>query len=244
MLEGRASVVRSIALEGIGNAWAAWPEMVTFFASGFCLCAWHFCAAILASQAWSTPDRAAELIASDVVSWNAGIFIWQRGSVLDGLARHAGDISDAVARGVSEASGGGGGRPIDSVRLAGTYAEVRATSIDYALLEPASLEGAGAVVPMACGWSDIGSWAALRDRRQHDRAATVIDAGLDAEVLEVDSEGVFVHATGGRTVAAVGLRDVVIVDTPDAVLVVGADASQDVKRIVDELKGSGRSDLL
>lgn len=196
-----------------------------------------------------TPERAVELIDSGSASWNAGIFVWRRSTVLDALRRYASDISDDVAAGLATA--GAHHRPaedglIDSVALAAAYAEVRATSIDYALLEPASLDGRVAVVPMSVGWTDLGSWSALRDLRQADRSTTVIDADADAgaEVLEVGSEGVFVHATGGRTVAAVGLSDIVIIDTPDAVLVVSTDASQDVKRIVDELRAVGRDDLL
>ncbi len=191
-----------------------------------------------------TPERAVELIASGVASWNAGTFVWQRGSVLDALSRYAPDIDRAIADAVEGARGRGDAAALDSADLASAYADVRATSIDYALLEPASLDARVAVVPMSCGWSDLGSWSALRDVRQSDRAETVIDAGMDAKVLEVGSDGVFIHATGARTVAAVGLRDVVIVDTPDAVLVVNADASQDVKHIVDALKEGGRSDLL
>ena len=193
-----------------------------------------------------TPERAAELIESGVASWNAGIFVWRRSTVIDGLRAHAPDIADDISRGLLAARGSmtGEGGSVDSEALAAVYADVRATSIDYALLEPASLEGRVAVVPMSVGWSDLGSWSALRDLRQPDRSETVIDAGPAAEVLEVASEGVFVHATGGRTVAAVGLRDVVIIDTPDALLVLSADASQDVKHIVDQLREDGREDLL
>ena len=126
--------------------------------------------------------------------------------------------------------------------LAETYQDLRATSIDYALLEPASLEEKVAVVPISVGWSDLGSWSALRDQRATDGGAVISTEG-DARVIDVNGRGVLVHAAGGRTVATVGLGDVIVVDTPDALLVIAADAAQDVKEVVNQLKDE-KSDLL
>ena len=81
---------------------------------------------------------------------------------------------------------------------------VRATSIDYALLEPASVEGRVAVVPMSVGWSDLGSWAALKILRQATADGNVLDAPAGS-VIDVGSERVLVHAEGGRLVALVGV---------------------------------------
>jgi mannose-1-phosphate guanylyltransferase len=187
------------------------------------------------------PARARELIASRAAYWNAGIFVWQRASVLDGLARHAPDIDGPIARGLADtAAGSVAGWPGEA--LTETYEDLRATSIDYALLEPASLEGRVAVVPMAVGWSDLGSWSALREQRA-DGDAPVISAEGSARVIDVDGVDVLVHAAGERTVATVGLRGVIVVDTPDALLVISTDAAQDVKQVVERLKEEG-SDLL
>ena len=127
--------------------------------------------------------------------------------------------------------------------LAETYQDLRDTSIDYALLEPASLEARVAVVPIAVGWSDLGSWSALRDQRAADGCAGHQRPRATARVIDVDGVDVLVHAAGGRTVATVGLEGIIVVDTPEALLVISADAAQDVKKVVNQLKAE-ESDLL
>ncbi|MGA3057974.1 MAG: sugar phosphate nucleotidyltransferase, partial [Candidatus Limnocylindrales bacterium] len=101
-----------------------------------------------------TAELAAELLATGLASWNAGIFAWTRGTIRDRLARHAPKIVGPI-RAICQAG--------ELADLDAAYPSIRATSIDYAVMEPASLEGAVAVVPMDVGWSDLGSWAALRD---------------------------------------------------------------------------------
>jgi mannose-1-phosphate guanylyltransferase/mannose-6-phosphate isomerase len=200
-------------------------------------------------------ERASQLLASGHASWNAGIFVWRRDAVTTGLERHAADIMDPLRAAL--AAGG--------AALAATYPTLRSTSIDYALLEPTSLEGHVAVIPAEVGWSDLGSWAALLEARSADAAAGRADAagGHDAsardetlgtgvvghtdagsEVISVGSRDVLVHAVGGRLVVVVGLADVIVVDTPDALLVCARDAAQDVKRVVDALAAEGRRDRL
>lgn len=182
-----------------------------------------------------TVERATELLAGGNASWNAGIFVWRRGSVLDGLRAHAadilGDLETALAAGPDA--------------LVAAYPRVRATSIDYALMEPASVQGVVAVVPTDVGWSDLGSWAALLEARGPEAAAGVATQVTDgADVIAVGGHDVLVHAAGGRLVAVVGLGDVIVVDTPDALLVVAKDAAQDVKKVVDALAAQGRRDRL
>jgi len=182
-----------------------------------------------------TVERAGELLAGGRASWNAGIFIWRRGSVLAGLRSHAPDIL-----GTLEAAIAGGPEAIVAA-----YPSVRSTSIDYALMEPASVAGTVAVVPTDVGWSDLGSWAALLEERAAETADGVVcQAGEGADVIAVGGHDVLVHAAGGRLVAVVGLGDVIVVDTPDALLVVAKDAAQDVKKVVDLLVAQGRRDRL
>ncbi|MBA3308394.1 MAG: NTP transferase domain-containing protein [Chloroflexi bacterium] len=182
-------------------------------------------------------ERARELIEGGRAHWNAGIFVWRRDALLEGLARYAPDILEAL----------GGG--LEGSDLGAAYAEVRATSIDYALLEPASLEGRVAVVPIAVGWSDLGSWAALLEALTADALAqggssVVGHAGDGATTIDIDSTDLLVHAAGGRLVATVGLEGLVVIDTPDALLVCAADRAQDVKRVVDRLAAEGQRDRL
>jgi mannose-1-phosphate guanylyltransferase len=174
---------------------------------------------------------AIELLASGRASWNAGIFVWRRDALRAGLARHAADVWEMM---VSAVAGGSGA-------IAATYPTIRSTSIDYALLEPASAEGRVAVVPAAVGWSDLGSWNALLDTMD---ASGAVHAQGSGEVIAVGGERSLVRADGDRLVVVVGVRDTVVVDTPDAVLVCAADAAQDVKQVVERLLAEGRSELL
>ncbi|HEY5488081.1 MAG TPA: sugar phosphate nucleotidyltransferase [Candidatus Limnocylindrales bacterium] len=181
-------------------------------------------------------DQAQELLATGLASWNAGIFAWTRAAIRDQLSRHAPDIV-APIRAICAGAGGAAAR--QNTALDGAYATLRATSIDYAVMEPASLAGAVAVVPIDVGWSDLGSWAALRDVWI---AAAASGAGSDTlhsgsegfgNRRDIGSQGSLVLA-GGRFVATIGLRDVIVVDTPEALLVCAADRSQDVRQIAEE----------
>jgi mannose-1-phosphate guanylyltransferase/mannose-6-phosphate isomerase len=176
-------------------------------------------------------ERAQELLDGGRAHWNAGIFVWQRRAVVDGLQRHAPDIVETVRSSLAE------GRPTDR------YLETRATSIDYALLEPASRDGVVAVVPADIGWSDVGSWAALLEALVQPGAVVArIEGG--AETLDVDSRDVLVHADANRLVVTVGLDGIIVVDTPDVVLVCSAERAQDVKKVVDRLITQGRHERL
>ena len=188
-----------------------------------------------------TPERARELIASRSAYWNAGIFVWQRAAAVAGLEKYSADISDPIRDWAADhAPDGAAGWPGEA--LADTYQDLRDTSIDYALLEPASLEAQVAVVPISVGWSDLGSWSALRDQRAAEGASVLSTEGA-ARVIDIDGVDVLVHAAGDRTVATVGLEGVIVVDTPEALLVISADAAQDVKKVVNQLKEED-SDLL
>ena len=175
-------------------------------------------------------EQARELLADGGAYWNGGIFVWRRDRVLDGLTRHAGHVLGPLREAV------------DGERsLAEAYAAVPATSIDYALLEPASLEGSVGVVPLDVGWSDLGSWAALMEALVDSTGASVVTRG---ETLDLGSTSLLVEAETGRLVVTIGLDGVVVIDTPDAVLVCAAERAQDVKQVVDRLAAAGRRELL
>jgi mannose-1-phosphate guanylyltransferase/mannose-6-phosphate isomerase len=178
-----------------------------------------------------TRERAEELLAGGRAMWNAGIFAWRRDTVRNGLLRHAPHIAEPLRDGLSA------GRPLGEI-----YPPVPSTSIDYALLEPASVDGAVAVVPTDAGWSDVGSWAALLDARADeggpDRVVT------DGETIDEGSRDVLVHSGGGRLVVTIGLSGTIVVDTPDVVLVCSREHAQDVKRVVDALVAAKESDHL
>ena len=190
-----------------------------------------------------TADRAREMIATGLASWNAGIFVWTRASIRDRLSRHAPEIAGPIAAACVSGA---------AEDLALAYPSLRATSIDYAVMERASLEGAVAVVPIDVGWSDLGSWAALRDAWQEAARATATRAWTgDSGVRDSGAEGTgnrrdlgstnSLVLAGDRLVVTIGLNDVIVVDTPDALLICSADHSQEVRAIAEEMARSSTS---
>ena len=170
-------------------------------------------------------------------AWNAGIFVWRRRAIRSALDRHATDIVDAIAEGL------GGERAGRAGALAAAYDLVRRTSIDYAVMEPAASAGEVLVVPADVGWSDLGSWSAIRDAlvaRAHATAApgeprpATVGAGPRRDLGSTDT----LVLADGRLVVTIGLRDTIVVDTPDALLVCAADRSQEVRSIAEELARS------
>jgi mannose-1-phosphate guanylyltransferase/mannose-6-phosphate isomerase len=160
--------------------------------------------------------------------WNSGMFMFRASAFLAELGRYA-PVMLATCRAALAAAG----RDLDFLRLpAQEFASCPSDSIDYAVMEKTDR---AVVVPLAAGWSDVGSWAALADALPRDGEGNVT-AG---DVLTEDSSGCYLHSTS-RLVAAVGLRDHVVVETKDAVLVAPRDRVQDVKELVAELKARGR----
>jgi mannose-1-phosphate guanylyltransferase/mannose-6-phosphate isomerase len=124
---------------------------------------------------------------------------------------------------------------LDFLRVdAETFAKSPSDSIDYAVMEKTD---AAVVVPLDAGWSDVGSWSSLHEALDRDGAGNA----LRGDVLTVDTEGSFVMAES-RLVATVGLRDHVVVETKDAVLVAPKNRVQDVKKLVERIKKDGRSE--
>jgi mannose-1-phosphate guanylyltransferase/mannose-6-phosphate isomerase len=169
-------------------------------------------------------DVAERYVAGGRHFWNAGMFLFAPDTMDGELAMHAPAIRKAAAAALARA-------PKSRVATldATTFADCPSESIDYAVMEKTTR--AAVVGPLDAGWSDIGSWTAL--------AAS--DA--DPRIASHDCDNVLIR-TDGPFVGAVGLKDMIVVATGDAVLVLPKDRAQDVKRIVDDLKARGRSDLL
>ncbi len=178
-------------------------------------------------------ERAESLIASGSAYWNAGIFVWRRDALIAGLERHAADIIEPLRDAFS------GERS-----LADVYPSLPSRSIDYALLEPASLDGKVRVVPAEFGWSDLGSWSALQAELTLEQGSGQRGVVTVGSSEDLDSEGVLVHSSGDRLVVTVGLRGTIVVDTPGVVLVCAADRAQDVRRIVDRLTQQKQTEYL
>ena len=176
------------------------------------------------------PARAAEYLATGAFSWNAGMFVVGASVLLDLLAAYHPDLA-AGARAIAA----------DPVRLEELWPTLTKIAIDHAVAEPAGADGRVAVVPARFGWDDIGDFASLSALLPGGVEPTQV-LGDGSLVVSRDSTGLVVPG-GGRVVAVVGLEDVVVVDTPDAVLVVAKNRAQDVKAVVDSLTGRGRADL-
>jgi len=169
------------------------------------------------------PDaaRARRFLSSGRYLWNAGIFVWQAGRFLEEVERVAPRVLRAVRAHLE-------GSP-------GAWRRAPRISVDYAVLERA----AGVrVVPLRAGWDDVGSWdAVMRLRRQ--------SGAEQPHVLSLDSTGSAVFREGTqRFVALVGVPGAVVVDTPDALLVMARERAEDVKAVVSELRARGRDGIL
>jgi len=181
------------------------------------------------------PDRArAEAyLATGRFRWNAGMFVVRASVLLDLLATWHPDLAQSL-RTLAAQPG----------RLDELWPGLEKIAIDHAVAEPASRAGRVAVVPGTFGWDDVGDFASLGGLLpEADGMPGARILGNAADVRVVDSTGVVVPASG-RLVAVVGLEDVVVVDTPDALLVMAKDRAQDVKSVVDALRAEGRTDLL
>ena len=162
--------------------------------------------------------------------WNSGMFLFLASRYLHELAAHEPEMAEAC-RAAFEART----RDLDFVRLdEAHFVRSPANSIDYAVMERTDR---AVVVPLAAGWSDVGSWEALWEAQDRDAENNV----LVGDVLAEDTRGSYVHATH-RLVATLDLEGMVVVETADAVMVAPLARSQDVKRIVERLKASGREE--
>lgn len=181
------------------------------------------------------PDRATaeRYVAEGTYAWNSGMFLFKAQRYLDELARFAPAMLDAV-----HAAYAGASRDLDFVRVdRDAFAASPNDSIDYAVMEKTDR---AAVVPVSCGWSDIGSWSALWSVAPRDADGN----RHEGDVISVDTRGSLVRASDRRMIATLGVEDLVIIDTPDATLVARKDRVQDVKTLVDRLAADGRTEHL
>ena len=179
------------------------------------------------------PDSASAeaYLASGRYLWNSGMFMFRASTFLTELEVHAPDVLAAVRQALAAAEPDG-----RVVRLDGhAFASAPSISIDYAVMEHTE---SAAVVPIHTGWSDVGSWAALWELGHHDDQGNVVVGDVEL----VDAHNNYVRSDD-RLVAVIGIDNVAVVDTADAILVVRRDRSQDVKVVVDRLKAAGRPEV-
>ncbi|MDH2916235.1 MAG: mannose-1-phosphate guanylyltransferase/mannose-6-phosphate isomerase, partial [Gallionella sp.] len=176
-------------------------------------------------------ETAKEYVASGRFLWNSGMFCFQAGVMLHELEKHHPAILEAT-RACIALSRSSEGKGFSQLELeAAAFKQVPDDSIDYAVMEKSANV---AVVPCDIGWSDIGSWAALGDLTPADAQGNRIEG----EVILHDVNNCYIQSNE-RIVGAVGVKDLVIIDTPDAVLIADRNRAQDVKHIYARLKSEG-----
>jgi mannose-1-phosphate guanylyltransferase len=190
--------------------------------------------ALAVSEFVEKPDvaTAGAWLATGEYRWNAGMFVVRASVLLDLLATYQPELARGLRLLAAEPD-----------RLEELWPALTRIAIDHAVAEPAAADGRVAVVPGDFGWDDVGDFSSL---------GSLIADAEDVPGLKVlgPSDHVVVHEAhglvvpgSGRTVAVLGLDDIVVVDTPDAVLVTTRARAQEVKSLVDDLKGRGRTDL-
>ena len=174
--------------------------------------------------------------------WNSGMFMIRADRYLEALKQYRPDIFAACEKAMA-----GTAEDYDFVRVdAEAFKACPDESIDYAIMEPLSKEDGDQILvtPLNAGWSDVGSWSALWEIADKDEAGNAVMVSGDVKADDImlkDTSGCFVSA-GSRLVATLGVEDLVIVDTPDALLVAAKDKVQDIKTIVADIKAAGRSE--
>ncbi|HLJ68227.1 MAG TPA: sugar phosphate nucleotidyltransferase [Chloroflexota bacterium] len=175
------------------------------------------------------PDRAKaeEYLQSGRYIWNSGMFIWRTGEFLEALQQHLPDTYHRLQSAV---------RSGDREELAEAYAGLQDISVDYAIMERVDDVVA---IPVDFGWRDIGDWAALYDMMDHDEDGNASEGKLVA----LDTHDSLVFAPG-KLVATIGIRDLVVVDTDDVLLVMPRSRAQEVKALLDQLKSANQAEYL
>jgi len=178
------------------------------------------------------PDRptAERYVASGEYLWNSGMFFLTARRMLDETRCHLPALGALLDAAIAASDA-------DTV-IASGYADAPSISIDHGIMEKAS---GLRVVPGAFGWNDVGSWAALPALRAPDARGNVVIGG--ATLIEGDGN-IVVADEGAPYVGVLGVRDLIVVATKDAILVIPKERAQDVRRVVEAAKQSGRDDLL
>jgi mannose-1-phosphate guanylyltransferase len=164
--------------------------------------------------------------------WNSGMFVWHVDRILGEMAQWMPDLSDTLAQlsAVWQTT-------VYSARLGECWPLLKKETIDYGIMERADRV---AVIPVEIGWSDIGVWASVMDIYEADGEGNVVIG----DVIPLEVRGTMILGQGGRLIAAIGVDDLIIVDTPDALLITRRDMSQRVREIVEQLKEADRPELL
>ena len=191
-------------------------------------------------------EKAEEFVASGNYSWNGGIFLWSARTLANAIREHC----PGMALLLEKIAAAHGTADFEKV-FAEVYPQCDNISIDYAVLEPRSVKGEMKseiyCLPADFAWNDLGSWASLHEHAADcspaEAALKNVCDGVSSASVVIDARGNYVYAPG-KVVALVGVSDLVVVETEDALLITTRERSQDVGKVVAELKSSGREELI
>lgn len=181
--------------------------------------------------------KARKYVDSGKYLWNAGMFIAPAQLLVDQLAKSEPELAASLVA-IAEAWD----TPNRDRIVREIWPKLKKVAIDYSIAEPAAAAGMVAVIPAAFTWHDVGDFAAIAELQSQGRRGNLAVLG-NAKVLADSSSGILVSDTD-RLIALIGIEDVIVVDTPDALLVTTKEHAQRVKSLVDALKATGHSDLL
>ncbi|MCY1334844.1 Alginate biosynthesis protein AlgA [compost metagenome] len=174
--------------------------------------------------------KAREYVESGDYFWNSGMFLFRASRFLEELKQHEVDIYDTCLLALERSKRDGVAVSIDSA----TFACCPDNSIDYAVMEKTAR---ACVVPLSAGWNDVGSWSSIWEVHDKDKNGNV----TKGDVVVQDSHNCLVHGNG-KLVSVIGLDDIVVVETKDAMMIAHKDRVQDVKKLVNTLDADGRSE--
>ncbi|MDP2561111.1 mannose-1-phosphate guanylyltransferase/mannose-6-phosphate isomerase [Psychrobium sp. 1_MG-2023] len=180
-------------------------------------------------------ETATHYVESREFLWNSGMFLFKASDYLKALEQFRPDILHVCQRSIETLAS-----DLDFVRVdSEIFAECPDDSIDYAVMEPltAQSDNQVTVVPLDAGWNDVGSWASLLEVSDKDQQGN----HFSGDVIAKETKGTYVYGKQ-KLVTTLGVSDLIIVDTPDALLVSSVECSQQVKEIVDELKLNRREE--
>jgi len=189
-------------------------------------------------------ERAQQFLAARNYCWNSGVFVWSARTLANAVREHMPETAPYLER-IAKAWGTANFKRV----FADLYPLCKNISVDYAVLEPRSAKGEHLsnlyCLPADFGWNDLGSWAALYEHKLKgqsdcDSHGNVVEA---AGALAMNASGNYVYSPK-TFVALVGVRDLVVVETEDALLITTRERSQDVGTIVKDLAAEGRKDLI
>ena len=169
-------------------------------------------------------EKAQEYLASGEYAWNSGMFVFKASAFLEELKVHNPEMAALSIEAFEKAS-----VETDFIRFdKDSFGKIKGDSIDYAVMEKTSK---GKIVKLNAGWDDVGSWTALYDISKKDKNQNVVKG----DVITLDTTASYIRG-GQRTIATIGLDNIVIVDSDDSLLIASKDKIQDVKKIAEEMK--------